>query len=112
MGPSPLGFFLDVVKEQYYPLDNYEDWYMRWTTLRQEKSQTVSKFTNTFHAFHTNMGIKDFKRNLVLKYCGALHRYIQIEIDFLDISSLGVLIDMFSKSRKNLVTRTNGNSGL
>jgi hypothetical protein len=27
---------------------------------------------------------------LVLKYHGALHRYIQIEIDFLDISSLSV----------------------
>jgi hypothetical protein len=27
---------------------------------------------------------------LVLKYCGALHRYIQTEMGFLDISSLGV----------------------
>jgi hypothetical protein len=25
---------------------------------------------------------------LVLKYCGALHKYIQTEMDFLDISSL------------------------
>jgi hypothetical protein len=25
MGSSPLGFFVDVVKEQYYPIDNYED---------------------------------------------------------------------------------------
>jgi hypothetical protein len=30
--------FLDAVKKQYYPVDNYEDWYMRWTTLQQEKS--------------------------------------------------------------------------
>jgi hypothetical protein len=35
------------------------------------------------------MGIKDSERNLVLKYRGALHRYIQTEMDFLDISSLG-----------------------
>jgi hypothetical protein len=34
------------------------------------------------------MGIKDSERILVLKYCGALHIYIQIEMDFLDISSL------------------------
>jgi hypothetical protein len=27
-------FFLDVVKEQYYPVDNYDYKYMRWTTLR------------------------------------------------------------------------------
>jgi hypothetical protein len=35
------------------------------------------------------MGIKDSERNLALKYRGALHRYIQTEMDFLDISSLG-----------------------
>jgi hypothetical protein len=26
-------FFLDAVKEQYYPVGNYDDQYMRWTTL-------------------------------------------------------------------------------
>jgi hypothetical protein len=26
-------FFVDAVKEQYYPVGNYEDQYMRWTTL-------------------------------------------------------------------------------
>ena len=35
-------------------------------------------------------GIKDFKRHLVLKYHGALYRYIQTEMDFLDMSSLSV----------------------
>ena len=37
---------------------------------------------------HTKLGIKDSERNLILKYRGALHRYIQTEMDFLDISSL------------------------
>jgi len=62
---------------------------MRWTTLHQERGQAVPKFTNTFHTLHTKLGIKDFERHLVLKYRGALHRYIQNEMDFLDISSLG-----------------------
>ena len=35
------------------------------------------------------MGIKNFERHLVLNYHGALHIYIQTEMDFLDISSLG-----------------------
>jgi hypothetical protein len=83
-------FFVDVVKEQYYPVGNYEDQYMRWTTLRQERGQEVPEFTNTFHTLHTKLGIKDSERHLVLKYRGALHRYIQTEMDFLDISSLGV----------------------
>jgi hypothetical protein len=62
MGLEPTwDFFVDAVKEQYYPVDNYEDQYMRWTTLRQEKSQTMSEFTNTFHTLHTKMGIKDSK---------------------------------------------------
>jgi hypothetical protein len=45
-------FFVDVVKEQYYHVDNYEDQYMRWTTLRKEKRQTVLEFTNTFHTLY------------------------------------------------------------
>jgi hypothetical protein len=83
-------FFVDAVKEQYYPVGNYEDQYMRWTTLRQERGQSVPEFTNTFHTLRTKLGIKDSERHLVLKYRGALHRYIQTEMDFLDISSLGV----------------------
>jgi hypothetical protein len=35
-------FFVDVVKEQYYPIGNYEDQYMTWTTLHQERVQVVS----------------------------------------------------------------------
>ena len=27
-------FFVDVVKQQYHPVGNYEDQYMIWTTLR------------------------------------------------------------------------------
>ena len=56
MGSIPLQiFFVDAVKEQYYPVDNYEDQYMRWTTLQQEKSQIVSDFTNTFHTLHAKL---------------------------------------------------------
>jgi hypothetical protein len=80
---------VDAVKEQYYPVGNYDDQYMRWTTLREERGQEVSKFTNTFHTLHTKLGIKRSEQHLVLKYLGALHRYIQTEMDFLDISSLG-----------------------
>jgi hypothetical protein len=67
-------FFVDVVKEQYYLVGNYEDQYMRWTTLRKERGQVVSEFTNTFHTLHTKLGIKDSEQHLVLKYHGALHR--------------------------------------
>jgi hypothetical protein len=80
---------VDVVKEQYYLVGNYEDQYMRWTTLRKERGQVVPEFTNTFHTLCTKLGIKDSKQHLVLKYRGALHRYIQTEMEFLDISSLG-----------------------
>jgi hypothetical protein len=53
--------FMDVIKEQYYPVGNYDDQYTRWTTLRQERDQTVSEFTNTFHTLCTKMGIRDFE---------------------------------------------------
>jgi hypothetical protein len=34
-------FFVDAVKEQYYPVGNYDDQYMRWNTLWKERGQTV-----------------------------------------------------------------------
>jgi hypothetical protein len=35
-GANPTSyFFVDAVNEQYYPIDNYEDQYMGWTTLWQ-----------------------------------------------------------------------------
>jgi hypothetical protein len=80
-------FFVDAVKEQYYPVGNYEDQYMRWTTLWQQRGQEVLEFTNTFHTLQTKLGIKDSERHVVLKYHGDLNRYIQTEMDFLDISS-------------------------
>ena len=80
---------MDAVKEQYYPVGNYEDQYMRWTTLRKERGQEIPEFTNTFHTLRTKLGIKDSEWHVVLKYRGALHKCIQTEMDFLDISSLG-----------------------
>jgi hypothetical protein len=90
-GAEPTwGFFMDAVKEQYYPVGNYDAQNMRWTTVHQKRDQTVSEFTNTFHTLRTKLGIRDSQRHLVMKYCGALHRYIQTEMEFLDISSLRV----------------------
>jgi hypothetical protein len=81
--------FWDAIKEQYYPVGSYEDRYTGWTTLRQERDQTVPDFTNIFHTLRTKLGIKDSECHLVLKYHGCLHRYIHIEMEFLDIASLG-----------------------
>jgi hypothetical protein len=80
---------MDVIKEQYYAVGIYDGLYTKWTTLWQERDQAVLEFTNIFHTLRTKMGIKDFERCLVLKYRGGLHRYIQAEMDFLDISFLG-----------------------
>ena len=82
--------FKDAIKEQYYSVGSYEDQYTRWTTLRKERDLTVLDFTNNFHTLCTKLGIKDSKRHMVLKYCSCFHRYIQTEMDFLDITSLGM----------------------
>jgi hypothetical protein len=68
---------------------------MDHTTARE--GPRVLEFTNTFHTLCTKLGIKDSERHLVLKYPGALHRYIQTEMDFLDISSLGAAYRYFVK---------------
>jgi hypothetical protein len=82
--------FRDAIKENYYPVGSYEDQYTRWTILRQESDQIVPDFTNIFHTLHTKLGIKYSERHLVLKHRGCLHRYIQIEMEFMDIASLGM----------------------
>jgi hypothetical protein len=51
--------FMDVIKEQYYPVEIHYDLYTKWTTLQQERHQAVPDFTNIFHTLHTKMGIKD-----------------------------------------------------
>jgi hypothetical protein len=70
---------------------------MRWTTLRQERIQAVSEFTNTFHTLCTQLGIKYYEQRFSLKYRGALHKYIQTGIEFMDISSLGVVYQYDAK---------------
>jgi hypothetical protein len=57
----------DSIKENYYPIGIYEDQYTRWTTLCQERDQTVPDFTNIFHTLSTKLGIKYFEHHLVLK---------------------------------------------
>jgi hypothetical protein len=82
--------FVDSLKEELYHVVNYDDQYMRWTTLCQKRDQMVPDYTNIFHTLHSKLGIKDSEWHLVLKYRSGIHRYIQTEMDFLDISSLGV----------------------
>jgi hypothetical protein len=75
----------------------------------------VAGFTNTFHTLRTKMGIKDSNRHMVLKYHGALHRYIQSEMDFLHISSLGVAyqyVVKFEQKFKHQNKREFGSSNL
>jgi hypothetical protein len=79
---------MDAVKEKYYPVGKYDNRYMRWTTLHKKRDQIVLGFTNTFHTLRTKFCIKDSENHLILKYHGALHRYIQTEMECMDISSL------------------------
>jgi hypothetical protein len=52
------GSFRDVINEQYYPVLSYDDLYTTWTTLQQERDQTVPYFTNVFHTLRTKLHIK------------------------------------------------------
>jgi hypothetical protein len=80
---------MDAIKEEFYLVGSYDDQYIRSTTLCQERDQTVPEYTNIFHTLCSKLGIQDYERHLVLKYHIGLHNYIQTEMDFLEISSLG-----------------------
>ena len=90
----------DAIKEQYYPIGSYEDQYIKWTMKRQGRDQDVPEFTNIFHTLRTKLGINDTEQNLVLKYHGFLHTYIQEEIKFLNIPSLGMAYQYVVKVEK------------
>jgi hypothetical protein len=66
----------------------------------------VPDFTNIFHTLCTKLGIKDSERHLVPKYRGALHRYIQTEMEFMDISSLGAAYRYAVKIEQKLKQKT------
>jgi hypothetical protein len=94
--------FKDDIKEKYYPVGSYDNLYTKWTTLQKERDQAVPEFTNIFHTLHTKLGIKDSERHLVLKYRGAIHRYIQTKMECMDISSLGVTYRYVIKIKQKL----------
>jgi hypothetical protein len=81
-------------------MGSYEDKYIQWTMLQQQRDQYVHEMMNLFHTLRTKLGIKDSKKHLVLKYRSCLHRYIQKEMEFLDISSLGVAYRYVAKIEK------------
>ena len=70
-------------------MGSYEDKYIQWTTLRQQRDQDVHELMNLFHTLRTKLGIKYSEKHLVLKYRSCLHIYIQEEMEFLDISLFG-----------------------
>jgi hypothetical protein len=98
--------FRDDFKEKYYPSRSYDDLYTKWITLQQERDQAVPELKNIFHTLHTKMSIKDSERHIVLKYHGALHRYIHTEMEFLDIFSLGVTYEYDVKIEQKLKQKT------
>jgi hypothetical protein len=64
----PRVAFVDSLKEDFYPVGSYDDQYMRWMTLHQERDQIVPEYTNIFHTLCSKLGIQDSERHLVLKY--------------------------------------------
>lgn len=86
---STWEYFVDALKEKY-SIGNYDDQYMRWTTLCQESDQMMSKYTNILHTLWKKMGTRYSMQHLVLKYHSGLHRYTQKDMDLSEISSLGV----------------------
>ena len=82
------GEFVGYIKEAYLPEDVYEQKYIKWQLLRQKRGQSVQDYTNTFHALSAKLGIEDSEKHRILKYRSGLHRYIQTEMEFLNIETL------------------------
>ena len=57
------------------------------------------------------MGIRDSKWHMVLKYHGRVHKHIQTEMEFLDISSLGAAYRYAIKIKQKLMQRNRRDFG-
>ena len=64
------------MKEKYYPVRSYEEKYIQWNTLQQQRDQDVHEPTNLFHTMSIMV--------------------------FLDISSLSVAYWYAAKIEKNV----------
>ena len=93
-------------------MGNYDDQYIRWIILSHERDQIVSEYTNNLHTLHRKLGINDSEWDLILKYCSGIHRYIWIEMDFLNISSLGSSYRYAIKIEEKFQQKNKWDSGL
>jgi hypothetical protein len=112
-GAEPTwNFFVDAVNEQYYLVGNYEDQYMRWTTLWQERGQEVPEFTNNFHTLRMPLASKTLSDIWFLNTVGLYTDTSILKWIFWTSHHSVLLIDMLLKPSRNLSTRTNGISSL
>ena len=68
----------------------------------------MHELTNLVHTLRTKLGIKDLERHLVLKYRGYLHKHIQEEMEFLDITSLGTTYRYATKIKQKFKKKKRG----
>ena len=66
----------------------YEQEYIEWQLVRQNRDQSVENYTNTLHTLTSKLGIEYSKKHRILKYHSGLHRYIQNEMELLNIGTL------------------------
>lgn len=88
--------FRGVIKEQYYPVDIYEDKYIQWTTSRQQRIMMCMRW----RIFSVPCAQSWASKIRVLKYHDFLHKYIHEEIEFLDISSLSATYRYVAKIKQ------------
>ena len=50
--------FVDVVKHEFCPVENYDDQHTWWMTLHQERDQTMLEYTNIFPTLRSKLGIR------------------------------------------------------
>ena len=81
--------FIDVIEEKYQLVEKYDDQYTKWTIIHQHRDSTVLQNSNSFHTLCIKLGIRDLELHLVLNNHSDLNWQIQINMQFMYISSLG-----------------------
>jgi len=80
--------FIQLLRDQFYPLGYRQKVVMDWQNLRQNKGQSVQEYTTEFRKKATMLGISLNSQETLLKYIGGLNNYLKHTLLMFDPTDL------------------------
>jgi len=80
--------FIQLLRDQFYPLGYHQKAIMDWQNLHQNKGQSVQEYTTEFQKKAMMLGISLNSQETLLKYIGGLNNYLNHTLLMFDPTNL------------------------